>query len=135
MRQYSEERKESVLRKLFPPHNKSFRELSKEEAIPLSTIHTWVRKQEQEGKMSTKLLKVVSSWSVEARFAVIVETATLSEAELSVYCREKGLYSEQIKEWKAEFISRLMEKPSTNQGSKSQEKGDKKRIIQLEKEL
>jgi transposase len=31
-------------------------------------------------------------WSGEAKFAVVVETAVLSEAELSQYCREKGLY-------------------------------------------
>ncbi len=135
MRQYSEERKENVLGKLLPPHNKTYAELSKEEAIPVTTIHTWVRKRKQAGKMSFKRLKIVSPLSVEARFAAIVETATMSECELSEYCREKGLYSEQIKGWKAEFIKSLTEKPTTNQQSKSQGKGDKKRIIQLEKEL
>jgi hypothetical protein len=36
-------------------------------------------------------------WSSEAKFAVFVETAVLSEAEFSQYCREKTLYPEQVK--------------------------------------
>ncbi|NDL66060.1 hypothetical protein GRH90_25395 [Enterobacteriales bacterium SAP-6] len=38
--------------------------------------------------------KTTDLWSTETRFAVIVETATLREAELSEYCRRKGLYPE-----------------------------------------
>jgi hypothetical protein len=33
-----------------------------------------------------------------------VETATLSEDELSQYCHEKGLYSEQVKQWKRIYL-------------------------------
>jgi len=36
-------------------------------------------------------------WSAEAKLAVVIETATLGEAELSEYCRTKGLYVEQVK--------------------------------------
>ncbi|QHQ25100.1 hypothetical protein [Pectobacterium parvum] len=39
-------------------------------------------------------------WSAEAQLAVIIETATFSEAELAHYCRQKGLYPEQIGQWK-----------------------------------
>jgi len=36
-------------------------------------------------------------WSAEARLAVVIETAILSETELARYCREKGLLPEQVK--------------------------------------
>lgn len=36
-------------------------------------------------------------WLAEAKFATVLETASLNEAELSEYCREKGLYVEQVK--------------------------------------
>ena len=39
-------------------------------------------------------------WSAEDKFAVVLETAALSEAELSAYCRRKGLYAEQIEAWR-----------------------------------
>lgn len=135
MRQYSEERKVAVLNKLLPPQNKTYRELSKEECIPISTIYTWLKKSEQVGKMNPKVVKVSPSWSVEARFSAIVETATMSELELGEYCRAKGLYPEQIKEWKAEFISSLKNSSVSSQQEKTQGKGDKKRVNQLEKEL
>lgn len=135
MRQYSEERKEAVLKKLLPPYNKTYIELSQEECIPASTIYTWLKKRQQVGKMNSKVIKISTLWSVEARFSAIVETATMSELELGEYCREKGLYPDQIKDWKAEFIASLTGDPVSSQQEKAQGKGDKKRINQLEKEL
>jgi transposase len=135
MRQYSEERKEAVLNKLLPPYNRTYRELSEEECIPTSTIYTWLKKRQQAGKMNSKVVKMSTPWSVDARFSAIIETATMSELELGEYCRKKGLYPGQIKEWKAEFISGLMRASISSQQGKSHGKEDKKRINQLEKEL
>jgi len=39
-------------------------------------------------------------WSPEDKFAVVLETAAMNEAELSEYCRKKGLFAEQIADWK-----------------------------------
>ena len=135
MRHYSEERKESVLSKLLPPYNKTYTEISKEEGIPITTIYTWLKKRKQVGKMNSKPVGVPALWSVEARFSAIVETATMSEVELGEYCRKKGLYPNQISEWKAEFIASISKNPTASQQEKAQGKGDKKRISQLEKEL
>lgn len=44
--------------------------------------------------------KTTEQWPVDARLAVIIETATLSETELAQYCSKKGLYPEQISQWK-----------------------------------
>jgi transposase-like protein len=44
-------------------------------------------------------------WSGEAKFAVVVETSVMSEAELSQYCREKGLYPEQVRSWKQDCLN------------------------------
>lgn len=38
--------------------------------------------------------------STRDKFAIVVETATLSEIELSEYCRAKGLYVEQVEAWR-----------------------------------
>jgi transposase len=135
MRQYSEERKASLLNKLLPPHNKTYTELSKEEGVPATTIYTWIKKRTRVDTMSSKSVKASGIWSVEARFSAIVETATLSEVELGEYCREKGLYPEQLKQWKNECIAGLTQKPACIHQEKSQGKGDKKRISHLEKEL
>ncbi len=136
MRTYSEERKKSVLNKLLPPHNKTYTEISKEENIPVSTIHTWVRKHQDKGIMVTNKEGKTGLWSTaESRFAVIVETATMTELELGEYCRKQGLYPETIKEWKAQFITRHADTKPVEPQDKTQSKEDKKKIAQLEKEL
>ncbi|WP_282677647.1 transposase, partial [Serratia marcescens] len=38
------------------------------------------------------------------RFSVLVETAPLSAHAVAEYCRRKGLYPEQIQQWKDEFM-------------------------------
>ena len=93
------------------------------------------KKRQQVGKMNFKVVKTSTAWSAEARFSAIVETATMNEMELGAYCREKGLYPDQIKGWKTEVIASLTGIPVSNQQEKTHGKGDKKRIHQLEKEL
>ena len=85
--------------------------------------------------MNSKVVRISTLWSAEVRFSAIVETVTMSELELGAYCREKGLYLEQIKGWKSEVIASLTGDPVSSQQEKAQGKGDKKRINQLEKEL
>lgn len=135
MRTYSTERKEFVLKKLQPPLNLSYSALSREEGIPLGTIYTWQKQQERAGTVANKTDKGSVSWTVEERFSAVVDTAKLSELELSEYCRAKGLYPEQIKAWKTAFISNGSPQVISGQQEKNRTKADKKRINELEKEL
>ena len=38
-------------------------------------------------------------WSAEEKFAMVVATAALNEAERGEYCRQRGLYPEQLQRW------------------------------------
>ncbi len=38
--------------------------------------------------------------SAADKFTVVLETAGLNATELSAYCRERGLYPEQVKRWR-----------------------------------
>ena len=66
---------------------------------------------------------------------MVIETAPLSEAELSQYCREKGLLVEQVKEWRSACIMGTMSETQRKVAEKKQAREDKKRIKQLEREL
>lgn len=44
--------------------------------------------------------KQSDQWSSANKFRIVLETAPLSEAELSAYCRTKGIYPEQIAQWR-----------------------------------
>ncbi len=92
MKRISPERKASVLAKLLPPYNMTVSAVAQMEGISEATLYNWRNQAKQEGKPVPGADKNSEQWPVEARFAVIVETATLSEAEVAEYCRKKGLY-------------------------------------------
>lgn len=42
-------------------------------------------------------------WDNKAKLAAVIQTALMNEAERSAWCRERGLYVEQLDAWKAGF--------------------------------
>jgi hypothetical protein len=42
-----------------------------------------------------------AGWNSKDKFLAVLETASLSEIEVSEYCRKKGIYPEQIQDWKS----------------------------------
>ena len=95
MRRYSPERKEALLKKLLPPHNMSVAELARQEGISDVTLYAWRNQAKAGGAAVPGDQKLTDNWSAESKLAVVIETATLSEIELSEYCRSKGLYPQQ----------------------------------------
>nr|NMN90399.1 transposase [Brenneria salicis ATCC 15712 = DSM 30166]NMN91284.1 transposase [Brenneria salicis ATCC 15712 = DSM 30166]NMN92501.1 transposase [Brenneria salicis ATCC 15712 = DSM 30166]RLM27115.1 transcriptional regulator [Brenneria salicis ATCC 15712 = DSM 30166] len=136
MKRYSPERKAAVLDKLLPPHNMTVSALAQQEGISEATLYNWRIQAKLEGKPVPGANKTTEQWSTEARFAVIVETATLSQTELGEYCRRKGLYPEQIAQWKQDFLQ--TPQPDTRQSQKQAQKeikGLKRELARKEKAL
>ncbi len=100
MVKYSEEFKISIMKQMMPPQNKSIAEVSKETGISQSTLVGWRKKAKAKGIPITSGKRETEGWSTQDKFSIVVETATLSEAELAEYCRKKGLYVEQVQAWK-----------------------------------
>ncbi|NRA43306.1 MAG: transposase [Pseudomonadales bacterium] len=59
----------------------------------------------------------------------------MNEAELSEYCRKKGLYPEQVDDWKASCMQANASAQEVAKANREQSKQDKKRIKKLESEL
>lgn len=135
MPRYSDERKAAVLKKMLPPHNRSVTEVAESEGISQGTLYNWRSQAKQQGAPVPGSGKTSDNWSAEAKLAVVIETAALSETELSEYCRQKGLYSEQVKEWKAACIQAQLSEAERRKQEREQAKKDKKRIKELEREL
>lgn len=124
MTQYSIEQKEAIINR-FTQSGLSIREFSQQEGIAKSSLYTWNNKFNNSD--SSNMAK--KQYSGEQKFSILLETATLSETELSKYCRTKGLYPDQLKHWKQAFIK------ADKESAKPTDTGDKKRIKSLEKEL
>lgn len=135
MARVSAERKAAILKKLLPPHNLSVVEVSEMEGVAVSTLYNWRSQAKERGMPVPGSGKTTDQWSAEAKFAVVLETASMSESQLSEYCRSKGLYPEQVKEWKQACIQGQMSEAERRKQEREQAKRDKKKIKQLEREL
>ncbi|GHD71371.1 hypothetical protein GCM10011419_02930 [Vogesella fluminis] len=135
MARYSSERKAALLKKLLPPLNLSVAELARLEGISEQTLYNWRKQAKAEGAAVPGDKKLPDDWPAEAKFAVVVETAMLSEIELSEYCRSKGLYPEQVKAWQQACIAGQQSSREQKLAEQAQARADKKRIKELEREL
>lgn len=135
MTKFSQERKEAVIRKMCAPGNQKLSELSKEEGIALPTLYSWRKEARAQGKLMPDTGTTPSGWNSRDKFAAVMETAALSEAEIAEYCRKRGIYPEQIKIWKQACEAANDWDSEQTRQLKASGKLEKKRITELEREL
>lgn len=99
MASYSQELKDSIVTRLITGET-SASDLARETGISINTIYRWRDKAKKKGISSTTKFKTADKWSTQDKFQIVLETAVLNEIELAEYCRKKGLYPQQVKEWK-----------------------------------
>ena len=132
---YSPERKESVLRKMMPPHNRSIKQLAREEGISEATLYNWRKHAREKGVLMPNADSGPEGWSARDKFAAVVESASLNEHELSEYCRKKGIYPQQLDQWRRACEDANDWDRQANIKLKSEQKSNRKRINELEKQL
>ena len=76
-------------------------------------------------------------WTAEQKFEALLQTAPMSEAEKSEYCRKSGVFPEQLEEWKKDCISGCRKSPDREyvKKAKQTEQELKQKTKALEKEL
>ncbi len=120
---------------MMPPSNKTIPKISQEEGIPVSTIYTWRSKAREAGELLPYGSSYPAGWNSKDKFLAVLETSSLSEIEISKYCRKKGIYPEQIQDWKSACEkANDWEKHSSKQLQKSI-KQEQKKIKYLTSEL
>lgn len=135
MPRHSEEFKLSIMKKMMPPQNKSLAEISKETGIAKSTLNGWQKKARANGIPVTSGKQLPEQWSTHDKFSIVVETVTLSEAELAEYCRKKGLYVEQVQAWKDACVQANGGIPEETARSKKELRLKEREIKNLSQEL
>src|SRR5690606_8004387 len=134
MARYSPERKEAILKKMAPPHNMTVAELASQEGISTATLYNWRKAARGRGAVLPSNSAKPDQWSSEEKFRIVLETAPMSEAELSEYCRKHGLYPEQIDAWKAACMGANARSDELARQNRQAAKAEKKRIKKLEAE-
>lgn len=100
MARYSEDFKRSILSRMMPPNNELVSHIAKETGMSEGTLYKWQKEARANGFVLPGGEKQPEKWSTRDKFAIVVETATLSEIEMAEYCRAKGLYVEQVEAWR-----------------------------------
>ena len=100
MRRYSEAVKADVRRRMSPPHRQSVAQISAELGIHVVTLYNWRKTWRLQGEVVPASEKDPEGWGTTDKFTVVLETAGLNATELSAYCRERGLYPEQVERWR-----------------------------------
>ena len=100
MRRYSEAVRADVRKRMTPPQRQSVARISEELGIHVMTLYKWRKTWRLQGKVVPASEKEPEGWSAADKFTVVLETAGLNATELSAYCRQKGLYPEQVDRWR-----------------------------------
>ena len=133
MPSYSLERKESVLAKLLNG-DCTIAELARGEGISPQTLYAW-RNQSINSGESMSDTSSSSRWDKRRKFAAVLETASLNAEELSAYCREKGLYPNQVEQWRDACMNGIESASLDPKQTRNQVRDLKKDKQQLEREL
>jgi transposase-like protein len=103
MKQYPEELKASIITKLLGPNNADIPALAMESGIPKDTLYSWrIKHRRRDQQLNAQKIDDNSKINSSEKFDIVIETAHMNQAELSAYCRSKGLYPEQIDAWRTQ---------------------------------
>ena len=100
MRRYSETIKADVRRRMSPPARQSVAQISKELGIHIATLYAWRKAWRMQGEVVPASEKAPETCSTADKFTVVLESAGLNATELGAFCRERGLYPEQVDRWR-----------------------------------
>ena len=113
--------------RLLPPESAPLEVVAREIGLGAATLERW---------RSHALAQPAGQrvWTAAARLEAVISTATLDEVARSAWCREHGLYGQQLQQWRDSATEALAE-PEEARASPQQTKHDRRRIKELEREL
>jgi len=132
---YTRRVKEAAIRMMLPPESKPLTKISETLGIPLGTLKKWQQELRASGHAAPANDDPADQWNSKDKFLIVVETINLNEAELSEYCRQKGLYPEQVRQWQEICIRANGEIPGQIAEMMQQDKAMQRELRQIKKEL
>lgn len=112
---------------MLPPESAPPEVVSREIGIGVDTLERW------RSQALTKPLRQ-RQWTAAARLEAVITTAALDEATTGAWCRENGVYPQQLQQWRISATQALAA-PEEVRASPSQTREDRRRIKELEREV
>jgi len=127
VKRYPRPLKEAMVTRLCSPGGPTICKLSEETGINRATLYYWLRELGK-GEKKVSKEKRPMDWGPKERLQVVFEASNLSEADLGVFLRKKGLFFHHIEEWKKEALESVSKTPARGRPCKDPE------VVAVEKE-
>jgi transposase len=125
-----------MVSRLVGPHAISATALGKETGLAQATLSRWLR---EASKLRREMpadedppKKQPQEWTPEEKLQIVLEASTLSEGELGVFLRGKGIHEAVLTEWKHQALAGLR---GTEVASKLQTQRESREMRDLKREL
>ncbi|MCP4407711.1 MAG: transposase [Gammaproteobacteria bacterium] len=99
-RQYSEEFKANLVRRICEPGGPTAYRLSQEVGVSTSTLYEWVKKSDRSKMSKQSRSRRPQDWSASEKLEAVLQASALSEEELGRFLREKGLHEDHLRQWR-----------------------------------
>ena len=113
--------------RLLPPESAAVEVVAREVGVGVANLERW-REDAQSRPARGR------AWTAGARLEAVITTAAMNEAAKSAWCREHGVYPQELAQWRQAATQALAE-PEERGPSPQQTKQDRRRIKELEREL
>ena len=131
-KRYDDDFKDWAVQQMMPPLNRSVADLAVAIGVTPQSLRDWRQMARDKGLIVPGNNKTSDQWSSADKFNAVMEAAPLSDVELSQYCRIKGIYPEQIQQWRlaCQNANTALESQSGRKQTTEQ-----RRIKELERQL
>jgi len=129
-REYSDNFKETMVKKYFLTKDLSMKSFCEEYDIPPSTFGAWRDKFIMNNDGIIPEIKGAMNYTDKEKLQLLLESKTKSEVDLGLFLREKGITEDQLSLWEKELFDLVDAKDS-----KSSLKNAKSEIKYLKKDL
>jgi transposase len=126
-----------MVSKLVGPHAMTATALSLETGLAQATLSRWLKEASKVRGPIPPTKEVVvkkqpQAWTPEEKLQIVLEAATLSEGELGVFLRGKGIHEALLAEWRDQALAGLR---GTEAASKLQTQRETREMRELRREL
>ncbi len=140
---YSKAYRAMVIQKATGPNALSLEELAEEFDASRASIYRWLKDSatvksepaepddEPHCLPKPSKMKRPQDWNPEEKLAAVLEAASLSDAELGAFLRNKGLHETHLQQWREQMLDGLKPVPVQNKNIAS----ESERIRKLQKDL
>jgi transposase-like protein len=129
---YTDEFRDWAVQQMMPPFRRSLADLAAATGVTTQSLRNWRRLARDRGLIVPGTTNPTDQWTSVDKFNAVMESASLSEVEISQYCRIKGIYPEQLQQWR---LACQGANPAITLRPSERKTPEQRRIEELERQL